>query len=106
MNIRIVSYYHFVSHAEFSLKIIEHNETMTKSGLKGHHNLAQGKATRGSVALGLSRATEIDREPALIKKNSVIAVEMATTFISYVLTPFNCPPVGVGKSLSTKCREF
>ena len=41
---------------------------MTKNGLRGHHNSAQGKATRGSVALGLSSATEIDREPARIKK--------------------------------------
>ena len=43
---------------------------MIKSGLKGHHNLAQGKATRGSVALGLIRAIEIDRKPAPIKKIS------------------------------------
>jgi len=45
---------------------------MTKSGLKGHHNSAQGKATRGSVALGLSRATKIDRVPARIKKNRLL----------------------------------
>jgi len=44
-----------------------HNEGMTKSGLKGHHNLAQGKVTRGSIALGFSRITEIDRDPAWIK---------------------------------------
>jgi len=45
---------------------------MRKSGLKGHHISAQGKATRGSVALGLNRATEIDREPAPIKKTQLL----------------------------------
>jgi len=59
-------------HSGFPLKIIEYNGTMTKSGLKGHHNLAQGKATRVSIALGLSRATEIDREPAWIKKTQLL----------------------------------
>ena len=53
-------------HYRFPSNFVGPNETMKKSGLKGQPILAQGKAIRGSVALGLSRATEIDREPARI----------------------------------------
>lgn len=42
---------------------------MTEIGLKGPPGSAQGKATGGSVALGLREVTNIDREPAQIEKH-------------------------------------